>query len=73
VRDGEVLYEALLGLSEKGGPRHTTALLAEVERAAEAAGGWAAVDRIAVGIGPGSFPGSASPPRGRWPWAGGCR
>jgi tRNA threonylcarbamoyladenosine biosynthesis protein TsaB len=57
VRDGEALYEALLGLSEKGGPQHTTALLAEVERAVEAAGGWGAVERIAVGIGPGSFTG----------------
>jgi len=57
VRDGEVLYEALLGLAEKGGPQHTTALLVEVERAAEAAGGWGSVDRIAVGIGPGSFTG----------------
>jgi tRNA threonylcarbamoyladenosine biosynthesis protein TsaB len=57
ARDGEVLFESLLGLSEKGGPQHTTALLAEVERAAEAAGGWGAVERIAVGIGPGSFTG----------------
>lgn len=57
ARDGEVVYEALLGLSEKGGPQHTTALLAEVERAAEAAGGWTAVELIAVGTGPGSFTG----------------
>lgn len=57
MRGGEALYEALLGLSEKGGPQHTTALLAEVERAAAAAGGWQAVGRIAVGIGPGSFTG----------------
>jgi tRNA threonylcarbamoyladenosine biosynthesis protein TsaB len=52
-----VLHQSLLGLSEKGGPQHTTALLSEVERAAEAAGGWSAVGRIAVGVGPGSFTG----------------
>lgn len=57
MRGGETLHEALLGLSEKGGPQHTTALLGEVERAAAAAGGWAAVGRIAVGVGPGSFTG----------------
>ena len=57
VRGGELLHEALLGLSEKGGPQHTTALLGEVERAAAAAGGWEAVGRIAVGVGPGSFTG----------------
>jgi tRNA threonylcarbamoyladenosine biosynthesis protein TsaB len=57
ARDGEVIYEALLGLSEKGGPQHNTALLTEVERAAEAAGGWGAVGQIAVGVGPGSFTG----------------
>lgn len=57
MRGGETLHEALLGLSEKGGPQHTTALLGEVERAAAAAGGWERVGRIAVGVGPGSFTG----------------
>ncbi len=57
TRDGEVLYESLLGLSEKGAPVHTTALLAEIESAAAAAGGWDAVGGIAVGLGPGSFTG----------------
>lgn len=57
MRDGEVLSEALVGLSEKGGPQHTTALLVEIERAADAAGGWGAVGGVAVGIGPGSFTG----------------
>lgn len=32
-------------------------MLGEVERAVEAAGGWGAVERIAVGLGPGSFVG----------------
>lgn len=57
TRGDEVLHESLLGLSEKGGPLHSTGLLEEVEAAASAAGGWAAVDRIAVGLGPGSFTG----------------
>jgi tRNA threonylcarbamoyladenosine biosynthesis protein TsaB len=57
TRDGEVLHEALLGLAPDGSPRHSTALLVEVERAATAAGGWDAVDRLAVGLGPGSFVG----------------
>ncbi|MFI5027940.1 MAG: tRNA (adenosine(37)-N6)-threonylcarbamoyltransferase complex dimerization subunit type 1 TsaB [Solirubrobacterales bacterium] len=56
-RDGGVLYEALLGLSEDGSPGHTTRLLGEIEAAAAAAGGWSEVEAIAVGLGPGSFTG----------------
>lgn len=57
MRGGEVLYEQLIGLAADGSPRHSTALLAEVERAADASGGWDRVGRIAVGRGPGSFVG----------------
>ena len=49
MRDGEVLHESLLGLSAEGKPDHAAVLLGEVERAAAAAGGWEAVDLIAVG------------------------
>lgn len=52
-----MLHEELLGLGPDGGPCHSTALLAEVERAVEAAGGWGAVGMLAVGLGPGSFTG----------------
>jgi tRNA threonylcarbamoyladenosine biosynthesis protein TsaB len=57
MRGGEVLFESLLGLSADGSPGHTTRLLEEVERAAQAAGGWGGVEGIAVGLGPGSFTG----------------
>jgi tRNA threonylcarbamoyladenosine biosynthesis protein TsaB len=36
---------------------HTATLLSEIEAAVAAAGGWGAVERIAVGIGPGTFTG----------------
>jgi tRNA threonylcarbamoyladenosine biosynthesis protein TsaB len=57
VRGDDVIYESLLGLSEKGSPLHTTALLAEIERAVAAAGGWKEIEAIGVGVGPGSFTG----------------
>jgi tRNA threonylcarbamoyladenosine biosynthesis protein TsaB len=52
-----VLHESQLGLSPQGRPLHATRLLEEVERAAAAAGGWEAVELIAVGLGPGTFTG----------------
>ena len=56
-REGEVLHSSQLGLSPQGRPLHATRLLEEVERAAASAGGWDAVDLIAVGLGPGTFTG----------------
>ncbi len=56
TRGGSVLVEELIGPGVDG-PRHSMALLAEVERAATAAGGWEEVGILAVGLGPGSFVG----------------
>lgn len=57
LHEGALLHEALVTAAEGERPLHATALLVEIERAAAAAGGWAAVERIAVGLGPGSFTG----------------
>jgi tRNA threonylcarbamoyladenosine biosynthesis protein TsaB len=55
--DGEVIREASIGPGPDGRPRHSRVLLPEIERSVEAAGGWDRIERIAVGIGPGSFTG----------------
>jgi tRNA threonylcarbamoyladenosine biosynthesis protein TsaB len=57
IREGEVLYEASVAPEPGERPRHATALLPGLERAAASAGGWGEVGRLAVGVGPGSFTG----------------
>jgi tRNA threonylcarbamoyladenosine biosynthesis protein TsaB len=55
--DGEIVREAQVDPGPDGRPRHSQVLLPEIERSVDAAGGWGKIDRIAVGIGPGSFTG----------------
>lgn len=57
VRDGELVAESRTGPAGDGMPRHATVLLGEVERLVGEAGGWEAIERIAVGTGPGSYTG----------------
>ena len=57
TRAGEVVDEQSAAPGGEGRPRHAVDLLPLAERAAEAVGGWDAVERIAVGVGPGSFTG----------------
>jgi tRNA threonylcarbamoyladenosine biosynthesis protein TsaB len=49
--------EVLLPPREDGRPAHGTVLLGAIEDVVERAGGWESVERIAVGVGPGSFTG----------------
>jgi tRNA threonylcarbamoyladenosine biosynthesis protein TsaB len=55
--DNRLIHEGVIGRGEERFPRHATMLLPEVERAVEAAGGWERVERIGIGVGPGSFTG----------------
>jgi tRNA threonylcarbamoyladenosine biosynthesis protein TsaB len=55
--EGEVVREGRIDPGPDGRPRHSHVLLGEIERSVDAVGGWERIDRIAVGIGPGSFTG----------------
>jgi tRNA threonylcarbamoyladenosine biosynthesis protein TsaB len=57
ARDGELLWEGREEPGDGDRPRHSAALLAMVESALAAAGGWDQVGLIAVGAGPGTFTG----------------
>jgi tRNA threonylcarbamoyladenosine biosynthesis protein TsaB len=54
---GEVVRDVRVQPGPDGRPRHSQVLLPEIERSVEAAGGWNRIERIAIGIGPGSFTG----------------
>jgi tRNA threonylcarbamoyladenosine biosynthesis protein TsaB len=57
TREGEPVREVSVPPAPDGRPRHSQVLLAEIEHCVEQAGGWESVERIAIGIGPGSFTG----------------
>jgi tRNA threonylcarbamoyladenosine biosynthesis protein TsaB len=54
---GETVFEKLIGPGGNGRPVHSEMLLATMNEAAGELGGWADINRIAVGIGPGTFTG----------------
>lgn len=56
-RGGELLGERRIGPAADGRPRHGPALLVALQELVDQADGWGRVERIAVGIGPGSFTG----------------
>jgi tRNA threonylcarbamoyladenosine biosynthesis protein TsaB len=53
----EVVCERLVEPDPDGRPRHARELLGVVEEVVSEAGGWDAIGRIAVGLGPGTFTG----------------
>jgi tRNA threonylcarbamoyladenosine biosynthesis protein TsaB len=53
----EVVLEQKFPPGADGRPTHSRALLAGIGSAVEALGGWERVDRISVGLGPGTFTG----------------
>ena len=57
VADGDEVLREVAVAPDDGRPRHAELLLAEIERSVDAAGGWERIERIAVGIGPGSYTG----------------
>ena len=57
IADGELVRDVQVDPGADGRPRHSQVLLPEIEGCVDAAGGWRRIDRIAVGIGPGSFTG----------------
>jgi tRNA threonylcarbamoyladenosine biosynthesis protein TsaB len=57
LRDSEVVAERLSAKPAAGHPHHLEVLLVELEAAVGESGGWAAVDLLAAGVGPGSFTG----------------
>jgi tRNA threonylcarbamoyladenosine biosynthesis protein TsaB len=54
---GALVREARIDPGPDGRPRHSQVLLGEIERSVAEAGGWDRIERIAIGIGPGSFTG----------------
>ncbi len=54
---GRIAIELRKTADGGGRPRHSQDLLSAVNEAADCCGGWGGVDRIAVGVGPGTFTG----------------
>ena len=54
---GRVAAERSVAADPTGRPRHAQELLPAIEAVVDEAGGWPAIDRIAVGVGPGTFTG----------------